>query len=253
MGFGSFLLRQMVGAPMRHSNSLIHTAVASAGAAAGAAVVANLMNNRQPETPKVPSRGSQVYDAQLAQRKAEEALYANTMLGKIAVCCYIAQADGVVSPEEKMEIDAVATSILADPRLSEENKKKVRDIVRCTNISFSQVEGILSKADSGPLISFVNDIERIARTNGGITALEQKAIRTFKEYVSKRTGYSFPDEVAPDLKSVDLTCTHCGGLMDVDSSMLKATCMYCGASKIIDATQISAVVAELERRKRNEG
>ena len=164
------------------------------------------------------------------------------MLGKLALCCYIARVDGSISRDEQFEIDAVASEIMSDPRISEENKGKIRDIANCSNINFMMVQRFLDKADPSTLVSFVNDIDTIANATGGVTPQEEKAIDLFKDYVSKKTGYSFPKKEEKKIATVDLTCSHCGATMELDSTGLKATCQYCGSSKIIDAFQISNIM-----------
>lgn len=236
---GKFLMKQMLGVPVRGMDSLIGTAVASASAAAGVTLVNNLMNKNapQPQYNTVSSRSS----APTASPKAvADAAYTNTMLGKLALCCYIARVDGSISPAEQIEIDSVASKIMSDPRIDDTNKNKVRDIANCTNINFMMVQRFLDKAEAAPLVSFVNDIDTIANATGGVTPQEEKAVELFKEYVTRRTGCTF-EKKEKKVTQVDLTCSHCGGTMELDSTYLKANCPYCGSSKIIDANQISSL------------
>ena len=245
MGLGKMLLRTMVGRPVyRHSSSLLNTAVASASAAAAGAVVANLMQNKQSQ---------QTYQAMPAQQNTSvvNATHVNTLLGKLALCYYMARIDGNISVDERIELDKIASEIKSDPSIPASEKNKVDLIMNDPNISFVTATNYLDKAEPAALISFVNDIDMVAKAPGGITVSEQKVIDMFKDYVSRKTGHSFKaDDLNKDVVSVNLTCPNCAGQMELDQTMLKATCPFCGSSKIIDANQISKVMAEIETSRR---
>lgn len=236
MGLGKMLLRTMVGAPIRHSHSLIDTAVASASAAAAGAVVANIMGSRQQAR-----EAAYAHQPAAQQSGTVNSTHVNTLLGKLALCYYLARIDGIISVDEKIELDKIAAGIMSDASIPASEKGKVSAIMNDQAISFITVTSYLDKAEPSALISFVNDIDNIARL-GGVTVQEKKVIGMFKDYVARKTGYSFARE-DDNVVSVDLTCPNCSGQMELDSTMLRANCPFCGSSKIIDAKQISNVMA----------
>lgn len=246
MGLGKMILRSMIGAPVRrHSNSIIHTAVASASAAAAGAVVANLMNSHQQQQAISSARPA------AQNTSVVNATHVNTLLGKLALCYYMARIDGIISVDERLELDKIVSEIMTDASIPSSEKGKVDAIVNDQNISFATATAYLDKAEPSALISFVNDIDMVAKATGGITVSEQKVIDMFKDYVERKTGHSFKqDELNQDVVSVNLTCPNCAGQMELDSTMLKACCPFCGSSKIIDANQISKVMAEIETSRR---
>ncbi len=244
MGLGKMLLRTMVGAPIRHSNSIVNTAVASASAAAATAVVANIMQNRQ----------QQMYQARAtapSQGGNFSSMHVNTLLGKLALCYYMARIDGSISVDEGLELDKIAGQIMSDSSIPASEKAKVEAISRDQNISFSTVTAFLDQAEPSALVSFVSDIENVAKTTGGVTTQEQRVIDMFKDYVTRKTGHSFKaEDMNKNAVQVDLTCPNCAGQMELDQTMLKAYCPFCGSAKIIDASQIRDVMNAMNSQRR---
>lgn len=252
MGLGTFLFKSIAKSATRGVNhtvsSAITAAVVSGAATAASVAVSNYMNNKQQASrPQVQSNSS-------ATSRPARNPYQDAMIGKVAVCYYVAKADGYISPAEQMEIDAIASELLSNSSFTPEAKHEFEKITHMQTISFSVVESYLSRVDSNTLVSFAKDVENIANASEGVLPAEAKAIDVFEKYVTAKTGYTFEKKKEEKkVTEVNLTCECCNGTMELDETYLKAVCPYCGAAKIIDASQISSVVSEIERTKRMKG
>lgn len=175
----------------------------------------------------------------------------NTLMAKLAVCYYVAGLDGYISDEERAVLNEANEVLQSDPTIPDVLKHKVGDVMDPT-ISFVKVQQYLDKAESAALISFAYEIEDLAKKEG-LSPKEEDAVEMYKYYVTERTGHKFikATEEEPEIpKEIDLTCSACGGQMELDSTMIKASCIYCGTTKIIDASQIKDIVSQIERSKR---
>ena len=235
MGIGRFIIRQMVGAPVRRHGGLVETAVASASAAAAGAFVANVMNNRQQAQQQAINYNS---SAPVNKYQQDQRAKMSNYLGKLACCYYIARADGMISREEQLELDRITTDFIADPMIADSYKADVQRI-STTNMSFNDIRPYLEKTDTSVLVYFMQDIDSVARANGNISDQEDKAIENIRRYIEVRTGQKLERNIRTGPNTVDLVCDHCGGAMDIDETFLHATCPFCGSQKIIDTTQIN--------------
>lgn len=250
MSLGGFLFRSLFAKPAKHGvnkavNSAVTAAVVAGAATAASVAVTKIIENKQrnaipshPQANSVPARDP----------------YVDAMLGKAALCYYVAKADGYISQDEQLEIDGIISEFMSNTNVPARAKEEITRIMNTDTISFGLAEKYLNKVEPSVLISLARDVEKIAEASEGILPAEEKAIGVFKSYVTSKTGYTF-EKKAQDKKvtEVSLTCDCCNGTMELDATYLKAVCPYCGAAKIIDASQISAVVAEQERTKRMKG
>lgn len=262
MGLGSFILKSAIKSATKGAtrgmnrtvNTAVTAAVASGAATAASIAVQNVMAKKGFNVGGNLNSGAPSGYQAGAQTAPRRDPFSDAMLGKLALCYYVAKADGYVSPSEQMEIDSVASELLSNPNISPMTKSEMQRIISMPSIGFTQVEKYLNAVDSSTLVSFANDVNAIAKASEGIQPAEAKAIEIFEKYVTSKTGYTFEKKAEEQkVTQVNLTCDCCNGTMELDATMLKATCPYCGSAKIIDASQISSVMSELERTKRANG
>lgn len=262
MGLGSFILKSAINSATRGAtrglnrtvNTAVTAAVASGAATAASIAVQNTMAKKGFNVNGNVNAGRPSGYQAGAQTAPRRDAFSDAMLAKLALCYYIAKADGYISPAEQMEIDSVASELLSNPGISPMTKKEMEKFMSMPSISFAHVEKHLNVVDSSTLISFANDVNAIAKASEGVQPAEAKAIEIFEKYVTSKTGYTFEKKAEEQkVTQVNLTCDCCNGTMELDATMLKATCPYCGSAKIIDASQISSVMSEIERTKRANG
>ena len=162
-----------------------------------------------------------------AESSSSGSKYIDGIIGKLAACYYIARIDNSISAEEQAELDMTISNILAIEKLPKNYVDDLNRIKNSTDNSFSSIEPYLNRVDSNVLISYLIDMQKIARCNG-VSPSEENAINVYKNYVSRRSGYTFSDIQS---EKIDLTCEGCGATMEIDKNYDKAICPYCGRVK----------------------
>lgn len=262
MRLANRILGSMFHKPSRHKKrSLLENAVDVAVGVATYTAITKLAQEAGPVIPQIVNQAVSLKAADVINPKpigtqssfnpATEKRF-NTLMAKLALCYYIAGIDGNFTEAEKKELDDTIRMIENDATIPSELKSKVREVAD-PGIPFVKVQEYLDKAESSALISFAYEIEELAKIEG-LDPKEEDAVEMYRYYVTEKTGHKFValkkniEEEIP--AEVDLTCSSCGGQMELDRTMLKATCIYCGSVKIVDANQIKDVVAQIERSRR---
>lgn len=150
-------------------------------------------------------------------------------LAKIAICYYIARADGTISREEQLVLDGALSSVLNDPDIPQYFRDELNNIANDSSNSFLNVEKYLNRVNPEILASFLEDAEKIAGADRRLSMDEQEAIKVFKKYLAGKTGRSFND----DLKTISTRCEGCGATMKFTVEDSKITCPYCGQVKML--------------------
>ncbi len=156
-------------------------------------------------------------------------------LVRIALCYYIAKADGV-SPDEQAVIDEMCSNLLSNPDTNPDYKAELRMILADKGTSFSNVRRYLRRVDPEELDQFKEDLIHIAETTDGITENEMKALTVFRDYVNSQKKVD-PDDLmgarteAP--KIISLKCQSCGASLQVNPVRSVACCPYCGSGHLI--------------------
>lgn len=159
----------------------------------------------------------------------EDEDYINTMLGKLALCWYIANIDNDITPEERVELDKLADEVRRDDKIPQRYKDGITRDIFAPGINFNSVTKYLNHADPVVLIDLVSEADRIAAING-VSDREKYAVGAFKHFVEQKTGHKFE---ADKVRHIDLICSSCGAVMTVDQNTSKAVCDYCGTVKVI--------------------
>ena len=158
-------------------------------------------------------------------------------LVRIALCYYIAKADGV-SPDEQAIIDEMCANLLDNPDTNPDYRMELRMILADKGTSFGNVRRYLNRIAPEDLDQFKADVIRIAETTDGITDNERKALAVFQNYISS-TKKPTEDEIeglntGHRTRIVALKCESCGANLEIDTYRDQALCPYCGSNHLIE-------------------
>lgn len=157
-------------------------------------------------------------------------------LVRIALCYYIAKADGV-SEDEQALIDGMCTELLENPDTNPDYRTELRMILADKGTNFANVRRYLNRVPNEELESFKADVMRIAETTDGITENEKQAIKIFQNYLDDKM--SFAEEEMDKMKPgkthiVSLKCASCGANLELTTDRESAYCTYCGSNHLIE-------------------
>ncbi len=151
------------------------------------------------------------------------------LYAKFAICYYIALADGVLSPEEKAELDRLCIDVYNKfpyPAVKDELLK----IYNTPNMNFIVLEKYIRNVDPSVIASFLVLADEMASLDGNTTPSEKAAIYNLRKYLTDRTGYDYLSNHFRSSTNVNLQCQSCGSSMTVVPYENKAVCPYCGHS-----------------------
>lgn len=192
------------------------------------------------ETVQVQARKEQ---ALVGERERNAKKYAeDLLLAKLAVCYFIANADGELSDEERHEIGRLTNQILRGQNAPTERlKTEVKNINQHQGESFVLVEKYLQPIKNGDLTSYLQIAENIANSNEELSSDEKDAMTRLREYVSDRTGKDF---TSSDLDDTDLVCQSCGGHMELSDGGGMLVCPFCGTTRVVSERKLYAELKE---------
>ena len=196
----------------------------------GTAIIDNLLGSR---TQAVPAGN---YVPQSVPSPNSGSTVANIALARIALCYYIAKADGVISPEEQMDLDYMCSSLMNNPNASASFRNELQTIVSDRSSNFMNVEKYLNRLDVNTLSTLQADAQRIAELTDGVTENERKALSVFQNYVFGKQGFpgaNMGGQFAGAARIVNLKCSGCGADLQINTSHTETFCPYCGSKQII--------------------
>ena len=196
---------------------------------AGSALIDNLLGGSQP----APAGN---YIPQSVPNQTTGTTVANIALARIALCYYIAKADGVISPEEQMDLDYMCSSLMNNPNASASFRNELQQIVTDRTSNFMTVEKYLNRLDANTLSTLQADAQRIAELTDGVTENERKAMSVFQNYVYGKQGFpggNMNGQFAGAARIVSLKCSGCGADLQINTSHTETFCPYCGTRQII--------------------
>lgn len=156
--------------------------------------------------------------------------YANAALARIALCYYIAKADGAISNDEQLELDTVISEVTNSNDFPQSFRNEVSAIAASTSNSFIDVEKYLNKVNPETLVSFFDEMKKVAKSDNAISMQEQKALYVFETYLTGKTGRTFEKEAS----TFDMTCKNCGAAMSLDAATSQIICPFCGSRKGVE-------------------
>lgn len=154
---------------------------------------------------------------------------ADTALAKIAICYYIARADGSVGREEQLVLDNALSGVINDNRIPQYFRDELVKIANDSGNSFLFIEQYLNRVSPELLVSFLEDARAIASADNKISIDEQKALNVFEKYLEGKTGRTFFSST-----TIDTRCESCGATMKIEPSTSQITCPYCGHVKFLN-------------------
>lgn len=197
---------------------------------AGTALIDNMLGNHAQTVPA----GN--YVPQSIPNTNNGTTVANIALARIALCYYIAKSDGVISPEEQMDLDYMCSSLMNNPNASSTFRTELQSIVSDRSTNFMTVEKYLNRLDVNTLSALQADAQRIAELTDGVTENERKALSVFQNYVYGKQGFpggNMNGQFAGAARIVNLKCSGCGADLQINTSHTETFCPYCGSKQII--------------------
>ncbi|MBP5491225.1 MAG: hypothetical protein J6Y08_00070 [Clostridiales bacterium] len=166
-------------------------------------------------TPKLPTVQDQTY----------------IELVRIALCYFMAKADGVTE-DEQAKIDAMCERFIDDPNTSNDMRAELRIILADRSKSFAGLRRYANRVDPEVLAQFKADMRDIGETSNGVSDEERQAMKIFLDYLDSRKGPkdTTGQEVKP--RPVSVQCPGCAAVLDFASAQNLTFCPYCGSRNL---------------------
>jgi len=238
-GLGRSIVRHTVNS-FTHDSGFLGGIGRAAAYGAGVALVSELIGGAIGKS-QVPA-GNYVPAQIEAQRSGSSygsgnsAYIANVALARIALCYYIAKADGSISPEEQRDLDYMCSSLLNNPNASSNFRTELTAIASNPSTSFLTVEKYLNNLNLETLNQLQADMQRIAEITDGVTENERKAMMVFQNYIYGKQGFpgsNMNEQFAGKARVINLKCSACSADLQINDSRTETFCPYCGTRQII--------------------
>lgn len=263
MGLGTMLLGMAVDKAVQKTVNNAGKIAAAAAVGVGAAAVAGtahaISSSREERRQRIVSPTS----------KADLSYSIDVFYAKLAVCTYIANADGMISGEEDDELATLC--MMAEETYGDRVLSKAYDIIGFAGNNFMTVEQYLSKVRTEDLDTIMMLAQEMAEADDEVCKEEKRALNKILTYINGRKGirteFSFeresnpapqpvpqyipqpqqPNSVHVLVGKIDLTCPCCAAMMRMDRYGYLAECEYCGLETVINAN--NAPIRRLEQRE----
>ena len=238
-GLGRSIVRHTVNS-FTHDSGFLGGIGRAAAYGAGVALVSELIGGAIGKSQA--SSGNYVSAQIEAQRSGSSygsnnsAYIANVALARIALCYYIAKADGYISPDEQRDLDYMCSSLLNNPNASASFRTELQKIASDTSTSFLTVEKYLNNLSLDTLNQLQADVQRVAEITDGVTENERKAMMVFQNYIYGKQGFpggNMNAQFAGTARVVSLKCSGCGADLEINDSRTETFCPDCGTKQII--------------------
>ncbi len=231
---GKFLIRSTMNSLTRDIGGGIFRGIGTAAAiGAGAALVNQFVGNRSAAL----AGGNYIPQQNQAVTSGSSSTYiANIALARIALCYYVAKADGIISPDEQRDLDYMCSSLLNNPNASSSFRTELQKISSDPSCSFLTVEKYLTGLNLDTLNQLQSDMQRIAEISDGVSENERKAIMVFQNYIYGRQGFpgsNMNEQFAGKARVVSLKCSGCGADLQINDNRTETFCPYCGTRQLI--------------------
>lgn len=158
------------------------------------------------------------------------------LYAKFAICYYISMADGVLSAEEREELNKLCLDIYnayPNPGVKEELLR----IYNIPDMNFIKLERYLRGVDPAVIASFLTLADEMASADGNATEKEKESIFKLRKYLTDKTGYDYLGNQLYLDTDVNLQCPGCGSSMKLVPYDGKAVCPYCGRFKYLQSAK----------------
>ena len=224
--------------------SIVENAVPLAATAVTAGVIAASSAAEERAEQAAIQREQQRAQQQVQQQMRQEMLQRNTMIrtttlnelyAKFAICCYISWADGVITPEEKQNLDAIFLDIYNQFSQDKQVKQILLKIYNTPHLNFITLERYLRNTTPEAIASFMELAEEMAASDGDTSDEEMMCIYKIRKYLTDRTGENYMGHMVYPDSDMDLRCPGCAATMILQPFKGRAECVYCGNSKLLKA------------------
>ena len=212
------------------ASSIAHAATHAAVEKIGEAVVENSRAKREDQKIQAQLR-QQILQQQTAVRTST----LNELYAKFAICCYIAWADGVISPEEKQNLDAVFLDICSQFSQSNDVKQVLLGIYNTPHFNFVLLERYLRNTTPEAIASFLEIADEISSSDGQSSDEEKMCIYKIRKYLTDRTGQNYMGHFIYPSSNFDVRCPGCAANMVIEHYNNRAVCPYCGNIKYLNS------------------
>ena len=226
------------------ASSIAHAATHAAVEKIGEAVVENSKAKREDQRVQ-----AQLKQQMLQQQSALRASMLNELYAKFAICCYIAWADGVITPDEKQNLDAVFLDICNQFSQSNEVKQMLLNIYNTKRFNFVLLERYLRNTTPEAIASFLEIADEIASSDGQSSDEEKMCIYKIRKYLTDRTGQNYMGHFMYPSSNFDVRCPGCAANMVIEHYNNRAVCPYCGNIKYLNSGNSNAAVTRTENRQ----
>ena len=103
-----------------------------------------------------------------------------------ALSIYTAACDGTITLDEFMEVELSVGAINTKKRISDEARKKIKEISQNHSITWDEVKGYLDKVSKADLMEMDKGLKEIIMASGGVEEAERNAFGEFRKYVESR-------------------------------------------------------------------
>ena len=159
----------------------------------------------------------------------------NELYAKFAISCYIAWADGVLSADEKKNLDAVFLDIYNQFSQASDVKKVLLQIYNTPHMNFVQLEKYLRNTSPEAIASFLAVADEIAESDGDVSEEEKICIYKIRKYLTDRTGQNYMGHHLTPGANFDMKCSGCAANMEIEPHNNRAVCPFCGNIKFLNA------------------
>jgi len=216
------------------ASSIAHAATHAAVEKIGDVVADQVVENNRAK------RENQIAQAKMKQemiqrQNAIRTTTLNELYAKFAICCYIAWADGSISPDERRNLESVFLDIYNQFSQSQEVKNVLLQIYNTPHFNFVLLERYLRNTSPEAIASFLEIADEIAASDGQSSEEEKKCIYKLRKYLTDRTGQNYMGHFMYPGSNFDLKCSGCSANMVIEHHNNRAVCPYCGNIKYLNA------------------
>ncbi len=172
------------------------------------------------------------------ERRREMEVTLKQLYAKFAICYYISMADGVLSAEEREELNKLCLDIYnayPNPGVKEELLR----IYNIPDMNFIKLERYIRGVDPAVIASFLTLADEMASADGNATDKEKESIYKLRKYLTDKTGYDYLGNQMYLDTDVNLQCPGCGSSMKIVPYDGKAVCPFCGRFKYLKTAKKS--------------
>ena len=224
---------------------ILAASVARAATHAAGDIIGNVVSEKV-----AANKQAAIESQRLQEQMRQEMLQRNTVIrentlkelyAKMAICCYISWADGVITPEERHNMNAVFMEICNQFANDKRVEQELTRIYSTPNFSFINLEKYLHNTTPEAIASFLQVADEISASDGDSSEEERLCIYKIRKYLTDRTGQNYMGHSLSSAANIDLRCPGCAATMEYQPHYNRAVCPFCGNVKLLGGQDYSPV------------